>query len=334
MSVLPWHGKQWDGLRAALAAGRLPHALLLTGPDGIGLEEFALAFARALLCERAPAPDGAEMPCGECRACVLSRAGNHPDILRVAPAEAGKQIRVDEVRALLEFMHLSSQSGRAKAAIIAPADAMNRNAANGLLKTLEEPPPGAVLMLCSHQPGRLPVTVRSRCQRLDFPGDCGAESCAWLAARLGVSQTAAADLLRRAAGAPFRAVALAESGIVQKQARLVEDLWRIRQQPDNPVPVAQQWADLGFPEVLAWLQTIMRDAAACRVHPAAARNLSSENGHLQRIGDELDLAQLVSSHELASHLYQSATGPFNFNPQGLLEEFIVHWQSLAKERRR
>jgi DNA polymerase-3 subunit delta' len=240
MSVLPWHRRQWAGLRAALAAGRLPHALLLTGPDGIGLGEFALTFARALLCERAPAPDGAEKPCGQCRACVLSQAGNHPDILRVAPAEAGRQIRVDEIRALLEFMHLSSQSGRAKAAIIEPADAMNRSAANGLLKTLEEPPPGAVLMLCSHQPGRLPITIRSRCQQVAFSGDQGAEACAWVAARLDLDPAAATDLLRRAGGAPFRAVALAESDVVPKQARLIEDLCRLLQQPGNPVPVAQQ----------------------------------------------------------------------------------------------
>lgn len=329
--MLPWHGTQWHNLNTAVAAGRLPHGLLLTGPDGIGLGEFALEFARALLCEQR-AVDGA--PCGQCRACVLTAAGNHPDILQVQPEEPGKQIRVDEIRALLEFMHLSSQSGRNKVAIIDPAEAMNRNAANGLLKTLEEPPSGAVLILCCHQPGRLPVTIRSRCQQLEFHGDTAAQTRDWLALRLGVDGEAAGALLLRAGGAPFRAVRLAETGALAKQSELLDDLCRLRREAGNPIPVAQKWVGLGFPDVLVWLQEILRNVIAHKVAAGGAGNLSSESGHLQQIADELDLSQLVASHDLALKNYQGATGPFNFNPQGLLEEFIVHWQSIAKTRRR
>ena len=331
MSMLPWQQKQWAQVTTAAGSDRLPHALSLTGPEGIGLTEFALQVAGSLLCQNAGVDS---MPCGQCRACVLMRAGNHPDILRVSPEEPGKQIRVDEIRALLEFMHLSSHSGRYKVAIIDPADAMNRTAANTLLKILEEPPSGAVMMLCCRQPGRLPITIRSRCQQLAFNGDCGAATQQWLAQRLEVDIGTAMALLQRAAGVPFRAVALAEIEALSKQDSLLQDLCQLRQTATSPVTLAQQWEALGFPDVLAWLQEILRNAVVRKLVPGAAGNLSRENGHLQQIADELDLSQLMASYDLALRNYQGATGPFNLNHRGLLEEFIVHWQTTARPSRR
>jgi len=331
MSMFPWQQKQWAQVMAAAGSGRLPHALLLTGPDGIGLTEFALQLAGSLLCLDA---DGDAQQCGQCRNCVLIRAGNHPDILRVNPEEPGKQIRVEEIRSLLEFMHLSSHSGRYKVAVIDPADAMNRSAANTLLKTLEEPASGCILMLCCHQPGRLPITIRSRCQQLGFNGDCGAATQQWLAQRLEVDSNTAMMLLRRASGVPFRAVSLAENEAVSKQDALLQDLCQLRQTGSSPVTLAQKWEGFGFPEVLTWLQEILRNAIVRKLAPGTTGNLSSENGHLQQIADELDLSQLVASYDLALRNYQGATGPFNLNHRGLLEEFIVHWQSTARPSRR
>ncbi len=329
--MLPWHRKQWDQIAASAAGGRLPHGLLLTGPEGIGLAEFALHMAGALLCQQSSI--GAPQ-CGQCRTCVLTQAGNNPDIRRVVPEEAGKQIRVDEIRDLLDFMHLSSQSGRYKVAIIDPADAMNRSAANGLLKTLEEPPAGAILLLCCHQPGRLPITIRSRCQIMTFNGDYGLATQEWLARRLDLDTTTALTLLQRAGGIPFRAVALAENEALAKQDELLADLCQLRQRGANPVTVAQKWEGFGFPEVLIWLQEILRSAVMCKLAPGTPINLSSEIGHLQQIADELDLHQLVASYDLALRNYQGATGPFNLNHRGLLEEFIVHWQTIARPSRR
>jgi DNA polymerase-3 subunit delta' len=235
---------------------------------------------------------------------------------------------------LLEFMHLSSHSGRYKVAVIDPADAMNRSAANTLLKILEEPPSASIMVLCCHQPGRLPITIRSRCQQLAFNGDCGADTQQWLAQRLDVDAGTAMMLLQRAGGVPFRAVALAEIDALSKQGALLQDLCQLRQAAANPVTLAQKWEGFGFPEVLAWLQEILRNAVVRKLAPGTAGNLSSENGHLQQIADELDLSQLVASYELALRNYQGATGPFNLNQRGLLEEFIVHWQSTARPSRR
>lgn len=195
----PWQAAAWARLQTMTAGGRLPHALLLAGPGGTGERAFAERALQALLCSD---PDDA--PCGRCPACRQSAAGTHPDAIRLEPAEAGKAIPVDAVRALIGRLALTG-TGR-KVALIDPADAMNANAANSLLKTLEEPPGDSVLLLVSLRPGRLPATVRSRCQRLTFGLPEPDEALAWLRDE-GVADAEA--WLARAGGAPLTAQVLA-----------------------------------------------------------------------------------------------------------------------------
>lgn len=196
----PWQAPAWAHLQAMLAADRLPHALLIAGPGGTGEHVFAERVAQALLCA-----EPARAPCGACPACRQYGAGTHPDAIRLEPPEAGKAIPVDAVRALSGRLALTG-AGR-KVALIDPADAMNANAANSLLKTLEEPPGDCVLLLVSLRPGRLPATVRSRCQRITFGLPEPEIALAWLGEQ-GV--TDAATWLARAAGAPLAARDLAQ----------------------------------------------------------------------------------------------------------------------------
>jgi DNA polymerase-3 subunit delta' len=190
-----------------------PHALLIHGPPGIGKHALALCFAQALLCE-SPRPDG--LGCGECPGCRYAMAGAHPDLMRLellhideetGELETQDQIAIDRVRALIDFVALTSHRQRAKVAVIAPAEKMNAAAANALLKTLEEPPAGTYLILVSDQPGRLPATVRSRCRRLAAPMPTPGQARAWLLDR-GVADPD--TLLAQAAGAPLSAQALAD----------------------------------------------------------------------------------------------------------------------------
>jgi DNA polymerase-3 subunit delta' len=214
LPLLPW---QLDAARAALAQRvTWPHALLVHGPRGIGKHALALNFAQALLCE-APQADG--LACGECAGCRYAIAGQHPDLMRlelllIDPDEgtlaAVETIGIDRVRALTAFVQLTSHRQRAKVAVISPAERMNAAAANALLKTLEEPPPGTFLILVSDQPGRVPATILSRCRKLAAPLPDPAVARAWLAAQ-GV---AAPDLaLAQAAGAPIDALARADPAV-------------------------------------------------------------------------------------------------------------------------
>ncbi|MCL4315598.1 MAG: DNA polymerase III subunit, partial [Gammaproteobacteria bacterium] len=163
--LLPWHSAQWDALTARLRAAELPHALLLSGPEGLGKEQFARVFSQALLCA-APRKDG--QACQNCPACVMFAAGTHPDFQCIAPAEEGKAIGIDRVRELIAWIALKSHASGHKIALVTPAGRMTIEAANALLKTLEEPPAHSLLMLITDRPALLPATVRSRCQRMLF----------------------------------------------------------------------------------------------------------------------------------------------------------------------
>ncbi|MFT5604537.1 MAG: DNA polymerase-3 subunit delta' [Paracoccaceae bacterium] len=163
-SVLPWHIAQWQQIDGLRENDRMPHALLLSGPEGIGKRRFARVLMQALVCE-APTAQGA---CGQCRECHFGM--DHPDLHTITTLEGKKQIGVDQVRELVEVCNKTAHSsGGRKVIQIFPADAMNNNTANALLKTLEEPSGDTVLILVSDTPARLLATIRSRCRKMAFP---------------------------------------------------------------------------------------------------------------------------------------------------------------------
>jgi DNA polymerase-3 subunit delta' len=176
MSALPWMRSAEQQLRAAHAAGRLPPGLLIHEAPGTGGRSLALYFAQLLLCT------GSTPACGQCSGCRRVRQGEHPDFTLVEPDAESKlgQITVDQVRAVAEQLTLSSYEGKGSCVVIDPAQAMNRNAANALLKTLEEPRRDAHLVLVTGSPSLLPATVRSRCQKLPLPAPDAAQALAWL----------------------------------------------------------------------------------------------------------------------------------------------------------
>ncbi|HUF43674.1 MAG TPA: DNA polymerase III subunit delta' [Verrucomicrobiae bacterium] len=157
------HQKQLNNLRAALAAGRLHHAYLFFGPEGVGKRKVALALARAIHCA---AKD--DDFCGRCVNCVRIAGGNHPDVRLIEPLADKKEIGIPQVRELERELHYRAFSGGRKVVIVDPATLMNSAAQNALLKTLEEPPEQSLIVLIAPNTGRLLPTVRSRCLPLSF----------------------------------------------------------------------------------------------------------------------------------------------------------------------
>ncbi len=216
MNILELHQNVWHQL--AERRSRLPHALLLTGPRGIGKFDLARAFADSLLCEN-PGPN--VVACGACLACGWLAQGNHPDFRLVQPdamvdeegdsaESAGKkkpsqQITIDQIRALDDFLHVGTHRHGVRVVLVHPAEAMNRSTANSLLKSLEEPVPGTLFILISNEPQRLLPTIRSRCQQLPVPVPEHVRAEAWLA-QAGVKN--AGRWLALAGGAPLLAVEL------------------------------------------------------------------------------------------------------------------------------
>jgi DNA polymerase-3 subunit delta' len=209
--LYPW---QREAARDALRhRDRWPHALLITGREGIGKRGFALELARSLLCET---PDAEGFACGSCASCRYAAAGQHPDLRIVEPVEIDEDniatpslwINVAHIRALIDWAALTSHRRVAKVAVIVPAERMNPAAANALLKTLEEPPSGTFLILVAHQAGRLPPTIRSRCQWLVAPNPSPAAARTWL-----IQQGVAGPerLLAQSGGAPLGALRIVDA---------------------------------------------------------------------------------------------------------------------------
>lgn len=234
--TLPWHADTWRRLMKARA--RLPHALLLHGQEGLGKGMFALRLARALLCER-PTDQGA---CGGCHGCHLVDAGNHPDLLRVTLEEERTAITVEQIRALTDFLGLKPHSASHKVVLVMPAELMNLNAANALLKLLEEPPLGSVFVLVSSRPGRLPATIRSRCAKVVFRAPAVSMAGPWLAARIGRVDN---EALVAAGGAPLLAARLAQAEAQSAVADVTRDLDALARGDGDPVRIAGRWKTVG-----------------------------------------------------------------------------------------
>ena len=154
------HKSQVESLLRSKKSGHLPHALLFSGPSGIGKKKTAWAFAQALLCENQKAPS-----CGKCPSCSRVERGTSQDMLFIEPE--GLYIKLQSVRQILQFVSLQSFAPH-RVIIMDSAHQMNLASANSLLKILEEPPPKVYFILVSSQPQALPVTVRSRVQVLRF----------------------------------------------------------------------------------------------------------------------------------------------------------------------
>jgi len=197
-SALPWQGPLFARLCALAGDGRLPHALLLTGPKGAGKSRLAAAMASWLLC-RSP---GAEGACGQCESCALTRGGSHGDLRWLAPEESKRAIGIDAVRGVVGFMQQTPGYGNYKVLVIEPAEAMTIAAANALLKTLEEPPGQAAIIMISNRPGELPATVRSRCSMTAVPLPAEADALRWLVQVSGCEEVMAEQALVLAGGQP------------------------------------------------------------------------------------------------------------------------------------
>ncbi|HET9048907.1 MAG TPA: DNA polymerase III subunit delta' [Chiayiivirga sp.] len=262
--VPPWQQRTYAQAVAALDAGRLPHGLLLAGPAGLGKLAVARRLAGRLLCRSPSATDA----CGQCRSCQLLAAGTHPDLLEETlelndNAVLRREILIAQIRRLTEKLMLTPHLAMGQVALIHPAEAMNRATFNAVLKTLEEPPPGRYLILLSHQPQRLPATIRSRCQvlRMDLPPLV--EASAYL--RAGGHATAeAAQALDAAQGNPgLAAQYLANGGLALRQ-NVARDLVALAHGAITVAELAPAWSADQLDLRLRFAGELLRDHLARR----------------------------------------------------------------------
>jgi DNA polymerase-3 subunit delta' len=321
-AALPWHARQWRILAAALDAERLHHALLLEGPPGLGKQRFAERAAAALLCE-ATGP-GAERPCGRCRSCTLVAAGTHPDRLELAPEEDRRQIDVAQVRQRIADLALTAHYAARRVILVSPADALNRHAANTLLKTLEEPPGVAVFLLVSARPASLPATVRSRCTRLRFQVPEREVARRWLDSH-GDDGAAAAALLEWCGGAPFQALEAAAGDGAQRFDTMLDEIAAITAGELDPVAAAAGWRAVGLRQIVEWqLRTACQ---LLRMKAGGAPNRAPVA--MQALGARLDWRGLDRVCEELYELRSALERQLNPAEQLALEALAVCWRDAA-----
>jgi DNA polymerase-3 subunit delta' len=267
-SLYPWQLDAWARLQQLRE--RLPHAILFHGATGIGKTVFAERFAQSLLCQ-SPTADG--HPCGTCASCGWFDQYAHPDFRRVRPealdeddAEGGedgeetkktakaskapsKDIKIDQIRALADFMNISTHRQGMRVVVLYPAEALNTASANALLKTLEEPPPNTIFLLVSNGLDRLLPTILSRCRKfaLHMPGHD--EALSWLTAQDVENPS---DWLAEQGGAPLAALTQAESDTQE----VVDELLRHLAKPtvDGALKTADKLQKTPVVDLVSWLQ--------------------------------------------------------------------------------
>lgn len=326
LQPLPWHESLW---KQQLAQPNKPHAWLLSGLPGIGKQAYARALAASLMCTRVQS--GAA--CGQCRSCLLIQAGTHPDWLQLEPEESGKMIKVDAVRQLVDFMAQTAQQGGRKVIVLYPAEAMNANAANALLKSLEEPTAETYLILISDQPSRLLATIRSRCQQVSLPLPAVDEARQWLQQSLpGLEADALEQLLGMAAGAPLRALALHEQGGLAWRSDVVSGIKQLLKNEQSPSQLAEQWKRIPLLQLFDWFCDWTLDLL--KYHQGASEMTRSRDMDkvLGYMADRMDMSALLVWHDWLLAHRNLLLGKANLNPQLLTENLLMQWKQLLQRR--
>ena len=326
MNIHPWNRALWVSLTADLE--HLPHGLLLHGAKGVGKKTFALALAKRMLCEM-PTAEGA---CDQCSACNWFEQGSHPDFRLIEPAElsdvdtgsskkGGKQIAIQDIRVLGEYLSLAAHQGGWRVIVLHPAESMNPAAANALLKTLEEPPHGVLLILVSHQPRRLLPTVLSRCRKIPVALPNRDEALAWLHGQ-GLDQ--ADSMLREAGGAPLMAL---EYGGAERHARR-EHFLDVLSTP-SPLALSElaQVSHSRLDEAWGWLSRWVHDLMRVKQQNQACY-FPEWQTRLSNLVVDMSLPGLLSMEEELRRSGRWLRHPLN--TQLLLESWLLRYAEIVK----
>lgn len=314
---LPWHDEPWRRMQDAARSGRLSHALLLAGPAGVGKRSFARRLAASLLCEARSAQGEA---CGSCRGCAQRAAGSHPNLIWLAREfnektdKEKRDISMDQLRGMMDRLSLSSHYGQARVVVIEPADALNVNGVNAVLKTVEEPPAGSHLLLISERPMALAPTLRSRCQRLNFAVPDQAVAETWLEqVSPGINATMA---LRDSAGAPLAALKARESGALEQRSAWRDQLYALAARRIDPLSAASK---VDKDSTADWLRAFMGLLREILRGLAGVDAESQARALALRLGAAHVEPLLVEAVEGQRRLQSNA------NPQLIIESLMISW---------
>lgn len=343
--MYPWHSEQFNRLLELYAQRQLPHALLLCGVSGSGVDDFVAALVAALICRQ---QDESADGCGHCEACLQHRAGSYPDctvltpdadartVLSQYPPQQSQQagtsrkrmqmvISVDQIRELIRRLEQTSHYGGYKIAVIMPAEAMTVEAANALLKILEEPPIKTLFLLVSEQPLRLLATTRSRCHQIHLPNPGVLQVIEWLGEQYSSSDIEAA--LTLTAGAPGLAEEILKAGELKRWIEPLEQLSSLLNGDQTVIEVATAWEK----QDRAWLTRLLQ-VWIYQLVSSLAKSAEPRSGALsQQLRRQRERVNLASLFELLARLNTLAGSVgMALNNRLVWEEVLILWQDQCR----
>lgn len=320
----PWQAPLWARLHELSRTDRLPHALLISGPSGLGKTRLVQALIALKLCQRP-----GEYACEECHSCRMLQSGYHPDLLDIAPAETGKQIRIESIREINAFASQTAQQSGYRIIHLHPAEAMNTAASNALLKSLEEPGASTLFILQSDLPSRLLPTIRSRCQQWTHPLPASDKALCWLE-KAFEDREQALFWLRVAGGLPLLARTLAEPE-AQRLRQQLRELFQSLMRGGDPVAEAARLDSKALPDILwhgiLWLEDLVRLGASADVSRVRNSDLMPLYRQAIKNGRIRDWFRLLDyAHEQRRLL----AGGGNPNRHLVLESWLIRWSALLR----
>ena len=337
-AIYPWQQQPWQQLQQMRA--RLPHAILFHGAAGIGKSDFIERFAQALLCESVQ-PDG--HACGTCASCGWFLQHNHPDYRRVRPEALedepadgddgedkkaaktkapSKEIKIEQIRALADFMNISTHRQGLRVVVLYPAEALNMPASNALLKTLEEPPPGTVFLLASNSLDRLLPTILSRCRKFALPMPSHDEALAWLKQQ-GVAD--ADSWLSEQGGAPLAALAQAETGNRDELDAFLQLL--ANPSVEGALRTADKLQKVPLASLVSWMQRWLYDVFSYKLS-GAIRYYPRYRPQLSSLADKIHVARLMAAIKRANERRAVADHPLS--PKLFIEEMLLDYTASCQ----
>jgi DNA polymerase-3 subunit delta' len=333
LQEIPWNLDLWNGLIERYYSSGLPHASLLLGNEGTGRRRLAFRLAKFLLCQSADKKKSKiTTACGQCHSCQLMDAGSHPDYLVCDQESRGKQIKVDDIRSLNDFLSKTPQISTCQVVQVYPVEAMNSNASNALLKTLEEPSGESYLLLVAERLGSILPTIRSRTQRINFHPPSREQGLDWLSKRLINTPTDDLTLaLEQCAGGPLKAELWLREGLLARDSLYTELMsnWLSGQQQLQDVSKVLSKYDLI--STINWWTGLSLDII--KLGMGANRTQISRPQDAEWIEQLAATASKIKLLTLQKNLQdiagRLAAGQGNYNVSLLLESLLLDWQQLS-----
>ncbi len=328
---IPWNRDLWHDLIERYHGAGLPHASLLLGNEGVGKRSFAFRLAKFLLCQSADKKQQVSVttPCDRCHSCQLMDAGSHPDYFICDQEAKGKQIKVDAVRQLNEFFSKTPQISSCQVVQIYPIEALNINASNALLKTLEEPSGESYLLLIAERLGSVLPTIRSRTQRISFHPPNSQTALAWLAQRIENASPEDLSLaLKQCSGGPLKAEAWLRQGLLPQDGVYVGLMQKWLAGQQQLQDVSKVLSKYELLDTINWWSGLSLDIIKMSMG-ASAQQISrpSQAQWIEQLAaSAIKVKLLTLQKKLQEIAGQVVAGQGSFNSSLLLETLLLDWQ--------